>query len=65
MENTSTHFVRAYIKEKIYIKMMVYGGMEVGNGDQKEIHTHTHDRSYVIVVVDIPQNSVINLTLCT
>lgn len=26
MENTSTHFVRAYIKEKIYIKMIFYGG---------------------------------------
>ena len=46
MENTSTHLVRAYIKEKIYIKMMVYGGMEVGNGDQKEIHTLTHTHTH-------------------
>lgn len=65
MENISTHFVRAYIKEKIYIKMIVCGGMEAGNGDQKKIHTHTdtHDRS--AIVVDIPQRNVINLTLCT
>lgn len=43
--------------------MIVCGGMEAGNGDQKKIHkAHRSATTGLVIVVDIPQRNVINLT---